>query len=340
MIANSFFGPKLFCFLAATLTGAFAIEASGQQLPNGPGKSDLETVCTACHGLDQIALKGPRTPRQWEQMVMQMVAFGATASNAQIAAVTEYLKTRFSRPPTPEEAAEESGAKVPAKEPSVKLPLAEARDLSGVWMTASWYTFLNMGPKGSLPDQEIPLHGVNDPGAPVMRLLTPWAKELSDKYSVYTDPILSCYSPGPQAYAAPYAFEILSSPGRLTMLLEYYHTVRRIYMDGRKHPEGNPNPTSIGYSIGHWEGETLVVDTRGFDSTPPFRIPHSDQLHEIERIRRIRDGNVLEIELKMEDPKAYTQPLEQTFYFKKDPSIEIIEHNCDGQLDYSTHKPK
>jgi len=63
-------------------------------------------------------------------------------------------------------------------------------------------------------------------------------------------------------------------------------------------------------------------------------------LHEIERIRRIRDGNVLEIELTIEDPKAYTQPLRQTMYFKKDPKLEIIEHNCDGQLDYSTHKPK
>ena len=157
---------------------------------------------------------------------------------------------------------------------------------------------------------------------------------------MYTDPILSCHSPGPQAYSAPYAFEMIPSPGRINMLMEYYHTVRRIYMDGRKHPEGNPNPTSIGYSIGNWDGETLVVDTRGFDDSLPFRIPHSDQLHEIERIRRIRDGNVLEIELTMEDPKAYTQPLRQTMYFKKDPSLEIIEHNCDGQLDYSTHKPK
>jgi len=336
MMANSFRGPRLFCFLAATL----AAGASAQQLPDGPGKSDLEMVCTACHGMDQITLKGPRTPRQWEQMVAQMRAFGASGSNVQFTAIAEYLKSRFSRPPTPEEAAEEGVGKLPPKEPSAKLPLAQARDLSGVWMTSSWYNFLNMGPRGSLPEREVPMHGVNDPGANVMSLLTPWAKELSDKYSMYTDPILSCYSPGPQAYAAPYAFEMIPSPRRITMLLEYYHTVRRIYMDGRKHPEGNPNPTSIGYSIGEWDKETLVVDTRGFDNTPPFRIPHSDQLHEIERIRRIRDGNVLEIELTMEDPKAYTQPLRQTMYFKKDPKLEIIEHNCDGQLDYSTHKPK
>ncbi len=64
MIAHSFFGLKLSCFLAATLTGAFAVETCGQQLPDGPGKTDLEMVCTACHGMDQIVLKGPRTARQ------------------------------------------------------------------------------------------------------------------------------------------------------------------------------------------------------------------------------------------------------------------------------------
>src|ERR1700735_3696288 len=112
MIASSFGGSTLCCLLAAMLTGALAPVASAQQLPDAPGKSDLEMVCTACHGLDQITLNGPRTPRQWEQMVTQMTAFGATGSNAQNAAITAYLKSRFSRPPTPEEAAEESGAKL------------------------------------------------------------------------------------------------------------------------------------------------------------------------------------------------------------------------------------
>ena len=139
MIANSFCGLRLLCFVAA-LTGVFAVGASAQQLPDGPGKSDLEMVCTACHGLDQITLKGPRTPHQWEQMVAQMRAFGANGSNAQFTALTEYLKSRFSRQPTPEEVAEEGPGKLPPKEPSAKLPLAQARDLSGVWMTSSWIT--------------------------------------------------------------------------------------------------------------------------------------------------------------------------------------------------------
>jgi hypothetical protein len=229
---------------------------------------------------------------------------------------------------------------LPPTEPSAKLSLADARDLTGTWMTSYWYNGLNMGPKGALPEKEIPLHGVNDPRTPVMDLLTPWAKQISDKSSIYTDPILSCYSPGPQAYSAPYAFEIIPSPGRLTILFEYFHEVRRIYMDGRKAPEGNPNPSSMGYSIGHWEGETLVVETNGFKDSPIVRMPHSEELRETERIRRIRDGNVLEIEVTKVDSKAYTQPLRQTYYFRKDLSLEIIEHNCDGMLDYTTHRPK
>ncbi len=314
---------------------------SAQDFPDGPGKAQFQTVCTGCHGLDQVMDKGRRTPAQWQQIVTLMKSLGATASDADFAAVLGYLKENVSRMPTSEEAAEEAtSGGPPPKEPSAKLPLEEARDLSGPWMPAMWYTFLNMGPKGSLPSREVPLHGVKDPAAPISSLLTPWAKAVAAKYSMYTDPVLTCNSPGPQAYAAPYAFETIASPGRITMLMEYYHTVRRIYMDGREHPKGNPNPNAIGHSIGHWEGETLVVDTVGFNDSPVQQFPHSDELHEVERLRRIRDGNVLEIELTEEDPKAFTQPLTQTMYFKREPKLELIEHNCDGELDYSMHAPK
>jgi len=314
---------------------------SAQSLTDGPGKAQLQTACTACHGLDKVTAKGRRTAGQWRGVVALMRAYGAMGSNEDFAAILRYLNANLGRMPTAEEAAEEGvdGAP-PAKEPSAKLPLEQMRDLSGPWMTSMWYTVLNMGPRGSLPTQQPQMHGVKDPEAPVPSLFTPWAKAIVAKYSMYTDPVLTCNSPGPQAYAAPYAFEIIPSPGRLNMLMEYYHVVRRVYMDGREHPKGNPNPNAIGHSIGHWEGETLVVDTVGFNDSPVQQMPHSDELHLVERMRRIRDGNVLEIEVTQEDPKAYTQPLTQTMYFKRDPSLEMIEHNCDGELDYSSHAPK
>ena len=79
---------------------------------------------------------------------------------------------------------------------------------------------------------------------------------------------------------------------------------------------------------------------RGFKESPAFRVPHSDQYSLIERIRRIRDGSLLEIDVSIEDPIAYTQPLKGRFYFKKDPTLEITEYNCDGMFDYRPYSPK
>ena len=171
----------------------------------------------------------------------------------QLQTIVGYLQQHLSRPETREEAA----MKDPLMEVPVALPLEQARDLSGVWMQVSWYTNLNMGPGAGLPMAHA-LRGVTDPTKTSTDSLTSWAKEKSKDWTIYNDPLLLCNSPGPMTYNAPYAFEMLQTPGRVTMLLEYYHEVRRIWIDGRKQPEDNPNPTAIGYSIGRWEGGTLT----------------------------------------------------------------------------------
>ena len=187
-----------------------------QELPDGAGRNELEMICSECHGIDRISAKGPRTPGQWQQVIGQMTALGAKGSNAQMEMILKYLNNSLGRRPTQEEAAAEGLAGAPPdKEPPAELPLAQARDLSGTWMTSMWYNMLNMGPKGALPSRDIQLHGVKDPTAQVVTLLTPWAKEISDKYSMYTDPVLTCNSVGPQVYFAPYAFEIIPSPARI-----------------------------------------------------------------------------------------------------------------------------
>jgi hypothetical protein len=184
------------------------------------------------------------------------------------------------------------------------------------------------------------LRAVSDPKKAPENVLTPWAKEKSKGWTIYNDPLTLCNSPGPLAYNAPYPFELLTTANRLTLLTEYFHEVRRIYMDGRQHPPGNPDPTAMGYSVGRWDGATLVVDTRNFKESPAFRIPHSDQYRVIERIRRIRDGNLLEIDVTIEDPVAYTEALRGTFFFKKDPSLQFTEWNCDGMFDYRPFTPR
>ena len=165
-------------------------------------------------------------------------------------------------------------------------------------------------------------------------------KKSRKDWTIYNDPLTTCHSPGPLAYNSPYPFEILHTPQRVTLIAEYFHEVRRVWLDGRQHPPGNPDPTAMGHSIGRWEGATLVVDTQNFKESPAFRVPWSDQLQMVERIRRIRDGNVLEIDVTIEDPVAFTEPLHGTFYFKKEPTLEWSEWNCDGFFDYQPFAPK
>ena len=168
-------------FFGLALTWAPRVLA--QNLPDGAGKAQLQTVCISCHGMDKVTEKGRRTAGQWRGVVALMRAYGAIGSNEDFAAILGYLNANLSRKPTAEEAAEEGvdGAP-PAKEPSAKLPLEQMRDLSGPWMTSMWYTVLNMGPRGSLPTQQPQMHGVKDPEAPVQSLFTPWAKAIAAKY--------------------------------------------------------------------------------------------------------------------------------------------------------------
>jgi hypothetical protein len=311
------------------------VPAGAASLPEAAGKDVVVRVCSQCHNLERVAnLK--RTTRQWKALAESMTARSATPPSApQLQTIIDYLQRQLSRPETPQEAKLVD----PLMELPAALPLEAARDLSGAWMQVSWYTNLNMGPGAGLPMAHA-LRGAKDPTKTAVDSLTPWAKEKSKDWTIYNDPLLQCNSPGPMAYNAPYAFEMLQTPGRVTMLMEYYHEVRRIWMDGRKHPEDNPNPTALGYSIGRWDGATLLVDTKGFKESPAYRVPHSDQYHLIEQIRRIRDGSLLEIDVWIEDSLAYTQPLKGRFFFKKDPTLEITEYNCDGLFDYRSFTPQ
>ena len=126
------------------------------------------------------------------------------------------------------------------------------------------------------------------------------------------DPSIYCLPDGmPRVYLVNYPLEIVQVPGRMYMLFENTHLVRRIYMDGRKMPEDYP-PSFMGYSTGRWEEDTLVVETVGLDDLSwldRVGTPHSDALRIVERIRRV-DHDTLEIDFLFEDPNAFTKSLE------------------------------
>ena len=133
-----------------------------------------------------------------------------------------------------------------------------------------------------------------------------------EQFKVY-DPMGSCMVPHgmPRILGGgPGPTEFLVTPEQTTIIWDYMNEMRRIYTDGRPHPTAAAYPpTVMGHSIGHWEGDTLVVDTIHMMNGIYDRsgAPHSDQLHLTERIRRI-PGNQIEFDITLEDPVMFTQP--------------------------------
>ena len=135
-------------------------------------------------------------------------------------------------------------------------------------------------------------------------------------------------------------YELRQFPDVVLLLFDEDHLVRRIYMDGRGHPDGYPS-TWMGHSIGKYEGDTLVVDTVGFNDKNWIDRnghPHSDALHLVERIRRLNQ-NSLEYEFTVNDPKAYKKPW--TRKIVQDllpPGFQILEGVlCEELLEIGTH---
>lgn len=132
-----------------------------------------------------------------------------------------------------------------------------------------------------------------------------------------------------QTITALFPVEILQREDRATFLYELQHEVRRIFMDGRGHPE-TLYPTVMGHSIGRWEGETLVVDTTGLREGwfRPEGVPYTEQAHVVERYTLNAAGDEIAVELVLSDPVYYTEPVEVTRTFTLMPDGEIFEYVC------------
>ena len=181
--------------------------------------------------------------------------------------------------------------------------------------------------------------GVGDPSrSPVERLVDvpfqPWAKAVYDERQADLqkhDPESRCLPPGiPRMMATPFPFQIFQLPDRVLFVFEGgAHMWRTIFTDGRAHPK-DPNPSFLGDSIGHWEGDTLVVDVVGFNEATwldQAGHPHTDALHVVERFTRI-DEMTLRYEATIDDPKAYTRPWTTRYTIPWSPGVELYEYIC------------
>ena len=147
------------------------------------------------------------------------------------------------------------------------------------------------------------------------------------------DPGASCIPPGiPRLLSSPYSWEFVVTPDRVYFLKELQHDILRIYTDGRSHPPSDDlDPAYNGHSIGHWEGDTLVVDTVGlrgdtwFDRTGA---PHSDQLHIVMRMRKV-SPDLIENTMTLTDPVAFTKPWVVTRHYKRAKNYDIREFVCE-----------
>ena len=149
-----------------------------------------------------------------------------------------------------------------------------------------------------------------------------------------TDDSSQCLPQGmPRMMVIGYPIDIIVQPTRVVMLFEPGMQRRIIHTDGRKHTDpADLDPTFSGESIGHWEGDTLVVDTVGVRPELAYDYslaPHSDALHMTERLHRV--GDTLQDEMTLEDPKAFTRPWTFTRSYKLQPTWEIKEYVCERE---------
>ena len=162
----------------------------------------------------------------------------------------------------------------------------------------------------------------------------PWARALFDyRQDNEFEPYTRCKpSGGPRQVATAYGTELIDMPDLKRLYITQTggpHTFRIVYMDGRAHPD-HLDPSYYGHSVGHWEADTIVVDTIGFNEKfwmDREGTPHTEKLHIIERFTRT-DFNTLKYEVTIDDPGAYTSTWKAGFFFRWQSGVETFEYIC------------
>jgi hypothetical protein len=192
------------------------------------------------------------------------------------------------------------------------------RDLTGIWGTESPKYLANLA--ADFKPGELPIQ--------------PWAEALTKErmtgIHAGEESNANCLPQGvPRIDATPNPFKILQEPELVVILYEAFGQFRQVYLDGRALPK-DPNPTWLGYSVGHWDGDSLVVETTGFNGKTwldQAGHPTTDALDVTERYRR-RDFGHLDIQVTIDDPKAYTKPWTVTEPMQLLPDTDLIEFVC------------
>src|SRR5579862_86021 len=200
-------------------------------------------------------------------------------------------------------------------------------------------------PAPKLADGKPDLSGIWDPDRKfVVNLATglkpgdvqmqPWAeavfKERAAGLHSFEEPDANCLPQGvPKIDAAPVPWKMIQTPGQVVILYEAFTQFRQIFMDGRNLPE-DPNPIWLGYSVGHWDGDALVVESNGFNGKAWLDQqghPATEKLRVTEKFHR-KDFGHMDIEITINDPGAYTKPWTVTETPTLMLDTELLEFVC------------
>jgi len=193
-------------------------------------------------------------------------------------------------------------------------------DLSGFWMPADVVRHL-LNLAADMKPEDVPLQ--------------PWAAALYQERIANNGkehPGVSCLPSGiPEKLNIPDGLKVVHTPDLLVFLYESRTIYRQVFTDGRALPTGDVQPTWMGYSVGRWEGDTLVVDTIGSNGKTWLDmrgLPGTESLHVIERYTRPTIGQI-DIDVTIDDPKAYTRPWKVNLQWTLQPDTDLIESICE-----------
>jgi hypothetical protein len=243
---------------------------------------------------------------------------------------------------------------VAGQAPAYRAPrLADGRpDFNGIWQALNEANYdieihmarpamaLRAGPHGPLPAAAVlalgavgavpPGRGVVEGGELPYRPEALARKKQNQENWLTSDPEIKCYLPGvPRATYMPHPFQILQSTKAIFIAYQYAGAVRDIYL---KDPGPAPVDSWMGQSVGRWDGDTLVVDVKGFNDQTWFDRSgnfHSDALHVVERYTRV-SPDVISYEATIEDSKVFTRPwkMSMPLYRRQEPDAQLMDFKC------------
>jgi hypothetical protein len=196
------------------------------------------------------------------------------------------------------------------------------QDISGTWWASSADAKVRPVDGGEMPFTAAGLQAYRQNMAALK------AGSLIDEARTY------CVPDGmPRILATPYPFQVFQTPGQVTLVYEMNQAIRLVHMD--KPLPGDEElelyPYYLGNSYGRWDGDTLVIETAGFNEKTfidATGVPHSDKMHVVERIRKVNGGRQLENVVTVRDPANFSKPWTARFLYDHRPDIRLQDYVC------------